>query len=484
MAMGGGGGSSGGMVVGGPTQNATVLAGIYQANAAQQANQYATEAMNNAIAQLQQQYRQARYDVQPYRTEGVQALNQLNQYMGLDPYNPGNAPTAVTLDSEKAKITDEMVQNYLRANTSLRSAQDHNDRTWAHPVYTGVGSTNADLLNAYKNAWANAGPDSAGYSGGIESTANTEHQAGYDPYDLFVNQGPLGNIIKDSIINKLAQQNYDLNRPGYEQNLAEYNQNKAWYDQKLAEGPYTSAQIADKISNLPGYQAELSQGIDAIAKNASAKGYLGSGRLLKELGSYGQGTLSQFYGNELSRLAGLAGAGQNAASQSAQGSMGLGNNLASLYQSLGDTRANSALASGNALAQAILAGNQQYKIIGGGDSGGGGLGGLGSVLGGIGSIASAFTTPCSRELKNPISKPSTKEILDQVNKLDIETWRYKDIDRVHLGPYAEDVLEKLGIGNGKSINMLDMVGALFASVQELSKQLKDLQAMKGVKKHA
>ena len=82
--------------------------------------------------------------------------------------------------------------------------------------------------------------------------------------------------------------------------------------------------------------------------------------------------IDKFYGNELDRLAQLAGAGQQAATTSAQASLGTGQGIAGLYSALGDTKANAALSSGNALAQALLAANQEYKVIGGNSGGGGG----------------------------------------------------------------------------------------------------------------
>ena len=56
-----------------------------------------------------------------------------------------------------------------------------------------------------------------------------------------------------------------------------------------------------QISNMPGFQV----GIDAITRKAAAAGYLGSGNMKTQLMDYGQ----KFWGDEVSRLASLAGAG-------------------------------------------------------------------------------------------------------------------------------------------------------------------------------
>jgi hypothetical protein len=191
-----------------------------------------------------------------------------------------------------------------------------------------------------------------------------------------------------------AQKQYDLANQTYELDKQGYDFAKSEYDKAIAAGPKTAEQIAADIAAQPGYQAQISQGIDAINKASSAKGYLGSGRVLKELNDFGQNTLSQYYGDTLSRLAALAGSGQQAAANAAQLSSNNGNSLAQLYQSLGDNRANSTLAGANSLSQALIAANQQYNVMQTGSSnsssGGGGLGGIGQALGGIASLYSAI----------------------------------------------------------------------------------------------
>lgn len=383
------GGSSGGMVVGGPDGNAALLAGQYQSQAAQYAAQQAQQMVNQAILAINQNYQQARYDVQPYRTEGVQALNQLNQYLGLDPYNPGAAPTAPklpTLDDYMNQVTQSDLNQYIRNNTGLSFSSNSAGQTFARGQYIG-GGLDPDQLFTLDASAQGAGHPTPGYY----SRTTTGAVGGLEPYaaeSQFISdpvvQAAARKAIAQERVNS-AMPLYEQNLTDYNRNLDEYNQNLTMYNQYKAEGPLTQAQITDRITNQPGYQAELSQGIDAIQKAAGARGYLGSGRVLKELGQFGQNTLGTYYNNTLSRLAGLAGAGQQAATTSAGINMNQGSQIAQAYTGLGDTLANSSLASGNALAQAILAANQQYRVVGG-SGGGGGLGGIGSVLGGVGSI--------------------------------------------------------------------------------------------------
>lgn len=371
---GGGGGQTGGAVVQYTPNWAANQAAQYGVMAANAAQQQATKSIQDAIQQVNQQYQGARANLQPYASTGVQAQDQLNQYLGLDPYNPGAAPTAPvkpTRESIASSATRGDLINYAMMNSGV--APD------GRLVYYGPGAAELGAKNP-----------SDVMQGGV---AANPYQI-VSPYDYAkdhpeqdVNRAMDLGYADELLPGQLKQ--YDSDQKQYTTDQQNWQQNKDWYDRYSSEGPLTSQQISDKISNLPGYQAELQQGVGALDKSASAKGYLGSGRQLKELMSFGQNTLSTFYGNELSRLAGLAGAGQQAATTQAGLSANQGNNLASLYSSIGDVKANASLSAGNALAQAIIAGNQQYKVVGqqsAPDSGGG----IGSLLSGIGSLAGAF----------------------------------------------------------------------------------------------
>jgi len=61
------------------------------------------------------------------------------------------------------------------------------------------------------------------------------------------------------------------------------------------------------VKNLPGYQFQMQQGTDAVARQMAASGFLGSGNEATALEQYGQGLASSFYGQQTSLLASLAG---------------------------------------------------------------------------------------------------------------------------------------------------------------------------------
>lgn len=99
------------------------------------------------------------------------------------------------------------------------------------------------------------------------------------------------------------------------------------------------------LPNLPGYQFQLGQGINAASGSAAANGMLHSGNTLSAIEQFGQGLASSYgntYFNQLSQLAGtnidpttgaelgLKGAMTRQAGQMG-GIMDIGNGLASLF---------------------------------------------------------------------------------------------------------------------------------------------------------
>lgn len=70
-------------------------------------------------------------------------------------------------------------------------------------------------------------------------------------------------------------------------------------------------------------------------------------------------------------------------------------------------------------------------------------------------------------------------ILSLVRRLRIRTWRYRpEIDpsqTLHIGPYAEDWKDLLGVGNGKEISYVDVSGIALHCIQRLADENDDLR---------
>ena len=115
----------------------------------------------------------------------------------------------------------------------------------------------------------------------------------------------------------------------------------------------------------------------------------------------------------------------------------------------------------------------------------GSLGGAAFTAGGAGIAGSSTGTGAgkrtgfnaifsSEALKENNTAIDNEEILDGVKNLRVEGWNYiQEVgvgDDAHIGPYAEEMAEQFGIGDGKTIKMIDAMGILFAAVQGLEKR--------------
>ena len=94
-----------------------------------------------------------------------------------------------------------------------------------------------------------------------------------------------------------------------------------------------------------------------------------------------------------------------------------------------------------------------------------------SVWGGLGSLAGLFLTSSSK-LKTDIRAPE-RSSLDQVNAMPVRDWRYREgVEdngaEAHIGPMAEDFQAATGRGDGRRINVTDLLGTTMGAVQELS----------------
>lgn len=132
------------------------------------------------------------------------------------------------------------------------------------------------------------------------------------------------------------------------------------------------------ITQTPGYQFRLGEGVNAMDRSASAAGLLGTGGYGKALTRYGQDYASNEFNNQYMRLANLLGLGYGAAGQSGNYAMNAGNQLAGISGGIGNAQADSIL--GNAAANQLAFGNAMrlgslaFGGMGGGAAGAAGAG--------------------------------------------------------------------------------------------------------------
>jgi hypothetical protein len=102
------------------------------------------------------------------------------------------------------------------------------------------------------------------------------------------------------------------------------------------------------------------------------------------------------------------------------------------------------------------------------------LGGLSTAAGIAAKVAPMFSSKEYKEAKRPM-----KGALDGVRKLKVDRWKYKgefsDQDD-HIGPYAEDFRDAFGVGDGKTISMIDAHGVTLGALQELAEKVDRLEA--------
>lgn len=161
----------------------------------------------------------------------------------------------------------------------------------------------------------------------------------------------------------------------------------------------------DRFAATPGYKFALQQGLHAVGRQAAARGLAGSGAEQRELQRTGQGLAQREYGQYQSRLAGLAGMGQQEAGRAAQYAYGTGGELSQLglgyaglqtplYGQMGQAAAEAEMAKQPGFGQKLLGGGLGGAVLGGlgGLFGGGGLGGVlgGALHSGLLGAAGAF----------------------------------------------------------------------------------------------
>lgn len=108
---------------------------------------------------------------------------------------------------------------------------------------------------------------------------------------------------------------------------------------------------------------------------------------------------------------------------------------------------------------------------------------LGSLGGALGSLAGAFLIPSTKKVKT--NKRPEMGILDAVKSMPVERWSYKPgagDGKEHVGPYAEDFKKATGLGDGRTISIIDALGVNMGATKELAKKVDDLATKVGGKK--
>jgi hypothetical protein len=308
----------------------------------------------------------------PLSYAGNASTAKLNYLLGNNPYNPGaapTAPTAPTLASAEASVTPEQLQNYIQANMTTNGFNAGPGQQQAY-IYSGAGAFQPDgtPINWTPGTGINIDLTGAHDYGGAAGFAA----------DPTINAAATQYLGEQALTQD--QTNYQSAEQAYTNQDQLYNQNEALYNQYTQQGPLTAASLNNMVSNLPGYQFNLNQGINAIQNAASASGQLNGGNMLQALSTFGQGQASNYYNQYIGNLQQLAGLGTSATSTNTSNTNAEGSALSSLIGNEGTNLANGELATGQSQSSSYLSNaalNSQY--LGGGSNPAYSL--LGSALG-------------------------------------------------------------------------------------------------------
>jgi len=190
--------------------------------------------------------------------------------------------------------------------------------------------------------------------------------------------------------------------PDYGEAIALMQQEKAaaegrinpWIEGGQAANTQLMAQLglgggqAFDVTQLPGYQRSLEQGLSAVNQAGAGAGMLMSGQRLKGLQQAGQDVFGQYYGDYMNRITGLGSQGLGAATNLSQMGLGAAGNMSNMMMQqaqqeaaaeaagradmMGTLGSLGGMAAGHMLAPGI--GGGIGSSIGGSLMGGGGMG--------------------------------------------------------------------------------------------------------------
>jgi hypothetical protein len=343
----------------------SLIGGVMSSNAAQSAADTQANAADRA-AQIQQgQYTQTRNDLAPYRNLGSGAINPLLQAMGYNVPAQSAAPTY-----------DQLYQQLLPQFTKTAPSTGQGDGGYV-TVYDGSGSDQ----DTGRQVWMGSGNggggattvDTAGLNAAVQAAMQGQQTQSYS------------NLTVDP--NNPLQKQFSFT-PG-------------------------------DLTQTPGYQFNYGQGMRAVDNSAAAQGLGLSGAQMKGAMRFASGLADTTYQNQfgnalntyntnyntatqnVNRLLGLVGNGQNAANQTGAYGIQTAGNVGNMINSAGQSQASGTVGRANALSGALGGvGNNAlvYSMLGKGGFGGSGASTLYGNMGSNGMMTGGANFPMNVQL--------------------------------------------------------------------------------------
>lgn len=320
-------GAVGGIIGGIMGADASESAADTQARATDRASQAQLEGTRLAIDEQRRQYDTSRADLEPWRATGGAALNRLSYLLGL------NVPSAAPQMLNESQIRAELLPQYTTRTT----------RNVGPELPEGISPELAGRLNMAGNVFGFG----EFFRGLGDQQPTTTESVDYAALDA-------------AVARRMAEQQAAYDAWQTQQQQAEAAaQNDPLYGSLLAR--FTM----DDYLEDPGYQFRMQQGEQAINRAAAAAGRYDSGRALKDLAEFNSGLASQEFGNAYNRwnldqtniynrLSGVAGTGQQTATQLANLGSNMASNIGNLNVAGGNAIAAGHINAGNAAAAGIM----------------------------------------------------------------------------------------------------------------------------------
>lgn len=301
-----------------------------QARAADRASQAQLEGTRLAIDEQRRQFDTSRSDLEPWRATGGAALNRLSYLLGL------NVPTGAPERMTESQIRAELLPQYTTRTTQNAAAQ----------LPDGISPELAGRLNMAFGMIQPAG-SALPFPGLNQQQPTTTESVDYAALDA-------------AVARRMAEQQSAYDAWNTQQQQAGIDaQNDPQYGSLLRR--FTM----DDYLEDPGYQFRLDRGEQAINRAAAAAGRYDSGRALKDLTEFNSGLASQEFGNAynrwnndqtniFNRLSGVAGTGQQTATQLANLGSNMASNIGNLNVAGGNAIAAGHINAGNAAAAGIM----------------------------------------------------------------------------------------------------------------------------------
>lgn len=304
--------------------------------------------INSAISEINSSYAQANNTLYPAAQAGISALNKELQFMGMSPISPsaglggvaasiGNYPELQKQLTAAEAIKDPVQRAAAREQilNTVKGLKQELTSTPEPAIYQAQKMPDVWRSRQQHQAWD-----------AKEQAKVAASQLAYDKWkgqqsDLEVSN--LAVATTNAALDKFATQFDTSYSPEY-------------------ANPLSATQIQQELENTPGYQFQLSQGLDSLQRTASARGNLISGSAMAGAVKYGQGLADTTFQQALANLSSIATQGLPANAQIAANQASEGQANAALITQIGAATANTYNAIGNQYAASYTnAGNTAYN---------------------------------------------------------------------------------------------------------------------------